>query len=100
MRALSRSLVARVALLESANRAHVVLRDGGPMPITWPSVDEAMARANAERVQRGLPAYARPDEGHTHRIETLLSSGLPLRTIVVTLLNEALRRAYGNTPPT
>jgi hypothetical protein len=100
MRAVSRSLVARVALLESANRAHVVLRDGGPMPITWPSVDEALARANAERVQRGLPAYARPDEGHTHRVESLLSSGLPLRTIVVTVLNEALRRAYGNTPPT
>jgi hypothetical protein len=100
MSALSRSLRSRVALLESAHRARAVLRDGGPMMITWPSVEEAMARANAARVQRGLPAYSQPDEGTTHRIETLLASGLPLPTIVVTLLNEALQRAYGNTPHT
>src|SRR5262245_12374387 len=100
MRALPRSLIARVAWLESAHQAHAVLRDGGPMTMTWPSLDEALARANAERLQRGLPAYARPDEDHTPRITTLLASGLPLRTIVVTVLNEALQRAYENTPPT
>ena len=100
MTGLPRSLVARVALLESANRAHAVLREGSPLTITWPSLDEAMARANAARVQSGLPAYSQPDEGYTHRVESLLSSGLPLRTIVVALFNEALQRAYGNTPPT
>jgi hypothetical protein len=92
MTPLSRSIIARVAVLEALHRTHRAAVQGGPSP--YANLTDVFALCNGWRADAGLPAWTLPPD-ETPRPATR-GSDLPFATRVVASLRAALDLAYGD----